>query len=92
MSLNRPSVSDADLPATAELEHDLLEIQGLVRILSDLSPSGDDLSDIFWLRDRQRFLRSVIASRHEWQRQKIVSLPHWRRGTLAAGFSLVPTA
>jgi hypothetical protein len=88
MSLNRSFVNATDLPATVELEHDLLEIQRLLRILSDLSPGDDDLDDIFWLRDRQRFLRSVIASRREWRRQKVVSFAHWRRGALPAETSL----
>jgi hypothetical protein len=88
MSLDRSFVGDADLPATAELEHDLVEIQRLLRILSGLSPGDDDLDDISWLRDRQRFLRSAIASRRKWQRQKIVSLAQWRRGALPPDVSL----
>ncbi|HXS39454.1 MAG TPA: hypothetical protein VN766_04665 [Stellaceae bacterium] len=88
MSITRSLASDADLPATTELEHDLLEIQRLLRILPSLSSGDEDLDDILWLRDRQRFLRSIIASRREWQRQKIVSFAHWRRGALPADASL----
>jgi hypothetical protein len=82
MSINCSLASAADLPATAELEHDLLEIQRLLCILSGLSSGDQDLDDISWLRDRQRFLRSVIASRREWQHEKIVSLAQWRCGAL----------
>lgn len=69
-------------PTMAVLQHDLHQIQYLLRVLLPLVASEEhDLDDIVWLNARRRFLQSIIAARRQSPRQKIVNLAEWRSGT-----------
>jgi len=43
---------------------------------------SDDFDDIVWLRNRQQFLRAVLASRAAMHGQQVVDLTQWRGGGL----------
>lgn len=84
------------LPGTAALQRDLLEVRYLLKALSSAPADDTEISDdIDWLRDHERFLRSVLASRLVLRRRKVVDLAQWCRGEAAwpaalervAGFS-----
>ena len=68
------------LPGTDVLRHDLCKVRYLLNALRSLPPDKADHSDdLLWLRDRERYLRSVIALRGTLRRHKVVDLAQWRR-------------
>ena len=69
------------LPGTDVLQHDLCKVRYLMNALRSLPPDeADNSDDLLWLRDRERYLRSVIASRGTLRQHKVVDLAQWRRG------------
>jgi hypothetical protein len=68
------------LPGTDVLQHDLSKVRYLLNALRSLPPDeADNSDDLLWLRDRERYLRSAIASRDTLRRHKVVDLAQWRR-------------
>lgn len=93
MELAPLSPGACGLPPTAQLVLDLRKVRYLLTTLTKLAAhEAEDIDDIAWLRDRQRFLRSVIAARAALRRGKVVSLAQWRSGNAAAGDALADVA
>lgn len=85
MELQPLSSAASGLPPTAQLVLDLQKVAYLLTTLTSLpAQEADEIGDIAWLRDRQRFLRSVLAARAALRRRKVVDLRQWRSGDAAA--------
>ena len=86
-TLSRTVAGSVPLPSTAALQCDLYKVRYLLAALGQAPASAvEDLDDFVWLRERQRFLRSVLDSRDALRQQRIVDLAAWR----SAGFSAKP--
>lgn len=93
MDLQSPSYGTFGLPPTAVLALDLQKVRYLLATLTNLpAHEAEDIDDIAWLRDRQRFLRSVLASRAALRMCKIVDLAQWRSGSAAPSDPLAHVA
>lgn len=89
MDFSPSFAADARVLRTDEVRHDLFKIEYLLTTLRTAPPSAAaEIYDIGWLRDRQRFLASVLAARRALQKGKIVDLAAWRRTGLAKEESL----
>lgn len=89
MALQAHRHARSGLPGTAALERDLLEVRYLLKALGSVPADATEVSDdIAWLRDHERFLRSVLASRLTLRRHKVVDLAGWRRGEAPAPAAL----
>jgi len=74
---------------TDQLRHDLFKIEYLLTTLRRTPRAAAvEVYDIGWLRDRHRFLSSVLAARRALQQEKIVDLAAWRRTGVAREESL----
>lgn len=92
-TLSRAGAGSGSLPSTAELQCDLYKVKYLLAALGKAPASAvEDLDDFVWLRERQRFLHSVLASRHALRRQKVVDLAAWRSAGFAAKVPLAHVA
>ena len=81
MALQSNMHVSSGLPGTDVLRHDLCKVRYLLNALRSLPPHETENSDdLLWLRDRERYLRAVIASRGTLRRHKVVDLAQWRRG------------
>jgi hypothetical protein len=77
----------------AELRHDLFKIEYLLTTLRNVPPeTRDQVYDIAWLRDRHRFLNTVLARRRELQQAKVVDLAAWRRAASGNDSALADVA
>jgi hypothetical protein len=71
-----------DGPMTSDkLLRDLRDIDWLIAVLSaQPGAAGEDLEDLRWLRERRRFLATLLRTRRAQKGKKIVSLALWRSG------------
>jgi hypothetical protein len=89
MALQAYRHARSGLPGTAALERDLLEVRYLLKALSSAPADDAEVSgDIDWLRDHERFLRSVLASRLALRQRKVVDFADWRGGELSSSSAL----
>lgn len=64
----------------AELRQDLFQIEYLLTTLRNAPPeTREQVYDVNWLRDRHRFLNTILARRRVLQQGKVVDLAAWRR-------------
>lgn len=69
---------------TADLRHDLFKVEYLLTTLGNApAETSEQVYHLNWLRNRQRFLNSVLARRRVLQQAKVVDLAAWRRAALA---------
>lgn len=93
MNLQPLSSAASGLPPTAQLVLDLQKVRYLLTTLTNLpAHEAEDVDDIAWLRERQRFLRSILALRAALRRRKVVDLAQWRGGNTAASDPLAHVA
>lgn len=86
---------DAGSPAllTAELRHDLFKVEYLLTTLGSApTETSEQIYHIAWLRNRQRFLSSVLAQRRVLQQGKVVDLAAWRLAALPKDEALAEVA
>ncbi|HWE72943.1 MAG TPA: hypothetical protein VG328_07270 [Stellaceae bacterium] len=77
----------------AELRHDLFQIEYLLTTLRTALPEAiEQVYDIAWLRNRHRFLNTVLARRRKLQQGKVVDLAAWRRAASANETTLADVA
>jgi hypothetical protein len=77
----------------AELRRDLFQIEYLLTTLGNAPPeTREQVYDIAWLRNRHRFLNTILARRHALQQDKIVDLAAWRRAGSANESALADVA
>ena len=78
---------------TAELRHDLFKVEYLLTTLGNApSDTSEQSYHIAWLRNRQRFLSSVLARRRVLQQGKVVDLAAWRHAALPKDEALADVA
>ncbi len=77
----------------AELRHDLFKIEYLLTTLGNAPPeTSEQVYDIEWLRNRHRFLNTVLARRRVLQQEKVVDLAAWRRAAATNESALADVA
>jgi hypothetical protein len=83
MELSPSSAAGSPILLTAELQHDLFKVEYLLTTLSNVpAETSEQIYHLTWLRNRQRFLNTVLARRRMLQRAKIVGLAAWRRAAV----------
>ena len=93
MELSPSFAAGSPILLTAELRHDLFKVEYLLTTLSNVpTETSEQMYHIAWLRDRQRFLSSVLAHRRMLQQEKVVDLAAWRRAALPKDAPLADVA
>jgi len=83
MELSPSFASGSPALLTAELRHDLFKVEYLLTTLGNApSETSEQGYHIAWLRNRQRFLNTVLVRRRALQQDKVVDLAAWRRAAL----------
>ena len=93
MELSASFAAGSPALLTAELRHDLFKVEYLLTTLGNApSETSEQLYHLAWLRNRQRFLSSVLAQRRVLQQGKVVDLAAWRRAALPKDEALAEVA
>lgn len=93
MELSPSFTAGSRILLNAELRHDLFQIEYLLTTLRNAPPQTvEQVYDIDWLRNRHRFLNTVLARRRELQQGKVVDLAAWRRAASANESALADVA
>ena len=75
--------ADYEIFAEFMTVHDLFKVEYLLTTLSNVpAETSEQIYHLTWLRNRQRFLNTVLARRRMLQRAKIVDLAAWRRAAV----------
>jgi hypothetical protein len=83
MEFSPSFVAGSPILLTAELRHDLFKVEYLLTTLGNTpTDTSEQVYHLAWLRNRQRFLNSVLARRRVLQQSKVVDLAAWRRAAL----------
>lgn len=84
MGLSPSFAAGSPILLTAELRHDLSKVEYLLSTLGNVpAQTSEQIYHLTWLRNRQRFLNTVLARRRMLQQEKIVHLAAWRRAAVA---------